>query len=52
MNAFVWLAALLVIAWLVLRLALAVTSGILHLLWLAAIVMFVLWLVGKMRKKM
>jgi hypothetical protein len=49
MNLLVWLAVLLVVAWLVLRLALAITSGVLHLLWIAAIVMFILWAVGKMR---
>jgi hypothetical protein len=49
MNALVWLALVLVVAWLILRLALALTSGILHLLWIAAIVMFVLWLFGKLR---
>jgi len=50
MNALAWLALLLVIAWLVLRLALAITSGLLHLLWIAAVVMLVLWVVGKLRR--
>lgn len=49
MNSLVWLALLLVIAWVVLRVALAVTSGILHLLWIAALIMAVLWLFGKFR---
>jgi hypothetical protein len=49
MNALVWLAIVLVVTWLILRVALALTSGILHLLWIAAIVMFVLWLFGKLR---
>jgi hypothetical protein len=49
MNALVWLALLLAIVWLALRLALAITSGMLHLLWIAAVIMFVLWLVGKLR---
>lgn len=49
MNSLVWLAVLLMIAWIVLRLALAVTSGLLHLLWIVAIVMFVVWLIGKAR---
>ncbi|HEX8296284.1 MAG TPA: hypothetical protein VF593_08285 [Chthoniobacteraceae bacterium] len=47
----VWLAVLLVIAWFVLRMALAITSGVLHLLWIAAIIMFVLWAFGKIRGK-
>ena len=49
MNLIAWLAILLLIVWVVLRLALAVTSGALHLLWIAAIVMFVIWLIGRMR---
>ena len=49
MNALVWLAILLLVAWLVLKLALAVTSGMLHLLWIAAVIMLIMWLVGKMR---
>jgi hypothetical protein len=49
MNALVWLAVLLIIAWLVLKLALAVTSGMLHLLWIAAVIMFIMWAIGKMR---
>lgn len=49
MNALAGLAVLLLVIWLVLRLALAVTSGALHLLWIAAVIMFVVWLIGKMR---
>jgi hypothetical protein len=49
MNAIAGLAVFLLILWLVLRVALAVTSGLLHLLWIAALVMLVLWLVGKVR---
>jgi hypothetical protein len=42
-------ALLLLVAWVVLRVALAVTSGMLHLLWIAAIIMFILWIIGKAR---
>ena len=49
MNALVWLAFLLLIAWLVLKLALAVTGGLLHLFWIAAVIMFIVWAIGKMR---
>jgi len=49
MNVLVWLAVVLLIAWLVLKLALAATSGLLHLLWIAAVIMFVMWLIGKVR---
>lgn len=50
MNAIVWLAAVLLILWVALRLALAITSGLLHLLWIAALIMFVIWIVGKLRR--
>ena len=49
MNALAGLAAVLLILWIVLKVALAVTSGLLHLLWIAAVVMMVVWLVGKLR---
>ena len=51
MHSLVWLAIVLAIAWIVLRLALAVTSGLLHLLWIAALVMVVIWLFNKLRGK-
>ena len=49
MNALVWLALLLVVAWLILKMAVAVTSGLIHLLLLAAVIMFAVWAFGKMR---
>jgi len=49
MNAIAGLAVVLLIAWVVLRVVLAVTSGLLHLLWIAAIIMFAIWLLGKIR---
>ncbi len=49
MNALAGLAVVLLILWVVLKLALAVTSGLLHLLWIAAVAMLVMWLVGKLR---
>ena len=51
MNSLVWLAIVAVVIWIVLRVALAITSGILHLLWIAAIIMFVMWLYHKVRGK-
>ena len=44
-----WLAIVLIVAWIVLRLALAVTGGLLHILWIAAIIFLVLWLIGLLR---
>jgi hypothetical protein len=49
MNAIAGLALLLLIIWVVLRVALAITSGVLHLLWIAAIIMLVVWAVGRLR---
>jgi len=49
MNAIAGFAVVLLILWVVLRVALAITSGLLHLLWIAAVVMLVIWLMGKLR---
>lgn len=49
MNALAWFALILFVVWLVLKLALAITSGLLHLVWLAAVVMLVMWLFNKVR---
>jgi len=51
MNTLVWLAVVLLVGWIILRVALAVTSGLLHLLWIAAIVMFVVWVFRKLKRK-
>jgi hypothetical protein len=49
MNAIAGIALVLFILWVVLRVALAVTSGLLHLLWVIALVMLVFWVIGKLR---
>jgi hypothetical protein len=51
MNPLAWFALLLIAAWFILRLAVAVTSGLLHLLWIAALVMLALSLLTKLRKR-
>lgn len=48
MRAIIAIAILLMIAWVVLRIALAVTSGLLHLLWIVALVFFALWVWDKL----
>jgi len=45
MRGLLILAVFLVIAWVILRVALAVTGVVLHLLWIAAIVLAVIWLI-------
>jgi len=43
------LAIFLLILWAVLKLALAVTGVFLHILWIVAVILFVFWLIGKLR---
>ncbi len=49
MSKLLVLAILLLIVWVVLKVALAITSVSLHLLWIVAIVLAILWVVGKIR---
>jgi len=51
MHGLLILAVFLVIAWVVLRVALAVTGAALHLLWIAAVVLAVIWLLGVLKGK-
>lgn len=51
MNKLLGLAFLLLILWIILRLALAVTGLLLNVLWVIAVILAVLWLVGKFRTK-
>ena len=48
-HGLILLAVVLVIIWVVARVALAVTSVALHLLWVAAIILAILWFVGRLR---
>ncbi len=49
MSKLLVLAILLLVGWVILKVALAITSVSLHLLWIVAVVLAVLWLVGKLR---
>lgn len=49
MSKLLSLAVLLLIVWVIFRVALAVTSVALHLIWVAAVVLALFWLVGKLR---
>lgn len=49
MSKLLLLAAVLLILWVVLRVALAVTGAFLHLFWIIAVILAVLWLIGKLR---
>jgi hypothetical protein len=47
-SSLIWLAITLMVVWVVLKIALAITSGLLHLLWIAAIIFAVLWIFGQL----
>ena len=49
MSKLLILAVLLLIAWAVLRLALMMTGAFLHLLWIIAVILAVMWVIGKLR---
>jgi uncharacterized membrane protein required for colicin V production len=49
MNWLLWLAIILVVLWVLAEVLGFVLGAALHLLWIAAIVLFVLWLVRKVR---
>ena len=49
MSKLLVLAILLLVVWVVLKVALAITSVSLHLMWIVAIVLAILWVVGKIR---
>jgi hypothetical protein len=51
MSKLLLLAFLLLVIWVVMRVALAVTGIFLHVLWIIAVILAILWLVGKLRGK-
>ncbi len=46
-HTLIWLAVVLVVIWIVARVVLALTSLALHLLWIAAIILGLIWLVRR-----
>jgi hypothetical protein len=50
MNKILVFSAVLLVVWVVLRVALAITSMFLHLLWIIAVILFVMWLIGKFKR--
>ena len=48
-HALILLAVVLMVIWVVARVALAVTSVALHLLWVAAIILAIIWLIGRLK---
>lgn len=51
MSKLLGLAVLLMIIWVIARLTVATIGFALHLIWIAAVVMVVVWLIGKLRGK-
>lgn len=49
MSKLLSLAVFLLIAWIILRVVLAVTGVFLHALWIIAVILFAMWLLGKIR---
>jgi hypothetical protein len=47
MNNLIWLAVLLVIIWVVARVFLAVTGALLHVLWIVAVIVAIIWLIKR-----
>jgi hypothetical protein len=47
MNSYLWLAIILVLLWLGARVFLAVTAAMLHLLWIIALILLLVWVVRK-----
>ena len=50
MNNLVYFAIALVILWIVARVFLAVTSVMLHLVWVIAVICFIIWVVKKVAR--
>ena len=46
-NSLIWLALVLFIIWLVVRVVFAVTGFVFHILWVVAVILFIVWLVRR-----
>jgi hypothetical protein len=47
MNSLIYLAIVLLILWVAARVFLAVTGAVLHLLWIVAVICFVIWVIKR-----
>ena len=47
MNSLIWLALVLFIIWLVVRVVFAVTGFVFHILWVVAVILLIVWLVRR-----
>jgi ABC-type polysaccharide/polyol phosphate export permease len=49
MHYLIWIALALAVIWVVARLIAGIAGVLLNLLWIVAIIVFVVWLIGKIR---
>lgn len=47
MTSIIWIAVVLFVIWLVIRLVFAITSAALHILWIIGVILLVVWLMKK-----
>ncbi len=47
MNSLIWIAVVLFVIWLLVRLVFAITSAALHILWIIGLILLVVWLAKK-----
>lgn len=47
MNALIWLAIILFVAWILVKFVFVLAGAFFHILWIAAIVLLIIWLVQK-----
>lgn len=47
MNSLIWFALVLLVIWIVVRVVFAISSAVLHLVWVVALILLIVWLVRR-----
>ena len=47
MNSLIWIALVLFIIWIVVRVVFAITSFVFHLIWVVALILLIVWLIRR-----
>ena len=47
MNSLIWIALVLFVLWIVVRVVFAITSFVFHLIWVVALILLIVWLVRR-----
>ena len=47
MNSLIWIALVLFVIWLVVRVVFAITSFVFHIIWVVALILLIIWLVRR-----